>query len=162
MAMQYLIAGALGLALAAFLGGVWTGQHYTALSYEAVLATLQGEAAQAMSDAMAETYSVQKRLDDTKYQLEIQDAQHQTEIQRVLDDNRRLAATVGMRDPGARAGCQGAVPESAGTAAGDHESASAELSREATAFLLGFAADADRVRAQLGACQQWASALGGP
>ena len=63
----------------------------------------------------------------------------------------------GLRDPGKRPDTTSGMGSAQGTTPGNtpNQAADGQLSREATRFLLDFAADADRAAAYANACYEW-------
>lgn len=95
-------------------------------------------------------------------QLEKNHAEASRKIDATLADNRRLARELGgLRDPGRRPSC-GSTQAGAGPAADPAGgSAGAELSDEATEFLLELTAEADRAAEYAQTCHAWAKAAAG-
>lgn len=154
-------------ALAAFLAGSSLSWYLTS-SYKQTQCDAKIEAASALiakaSQKATETALQQERAAVLQLNtLEVEHATVRQSLDQLARENRRLATELGgLRDPG-RSRRDGAVQ---GTAAVSGEpvgpaDAGAKLSDEATAFLLGFAEDADRAASYAAACRDWATVVTG-
>lgn len=144
-----LLVGSFGswLITASYKDAVWT----KAAKVQELKATqmLQTETAKVLAGERERT-----RLNNL---LEKNDVDARAKIEVTLADNRRLVAQLGgLRDPGRRSSChdsQAAVDPARGTAG---DPTGAELSAEASGFLLEFAAEADRAAQYAQTCHAWA------
>jgi hypothetical protein len=136
--------------------------EYKDSKWEAAVSKQKAEAADKLQAATQRAIEAERRQNELADQLEVKHVESQQELDRVLADNRRLARELGgLRDPGRRPSCGGAV--SSGTsAAGQPESGAtgAELSAEASEFLLEFAREADRAAQYAKTCYDWVRQLG--
>lgn len=135
------------------------GDYYRGLECEIAVAAAQHAADRALTDAIQEKAAVESRLADVRYQIEVNNAKRQTEIDEALNVNRRLASSLRLRKPASCPGRADAVPENSGAAAGDNEADPVEFSGACSRFLADLAADADRVREQAVAGRAWAIKL---
>jgi hypothetical protein len=146
--------------LLAILGAAWAGwyygDYYRGLECEIAVAVARHAADRALTEAVQEKAALESRLADARYQIDTDDAQRQTEIDRLRDDNRRLASSLRLREPANCPSRADAVPDSAGASASADEADPAEFSRACARFLTELAADADRVREQAAAGREWA------
>ena len=94
-------------------------------------------------------------------QLEVKHVESERELDKALSTNRRLARELGgLRDPGRRPSCGGTVPTDPTTSSQPETgSTGAELSAEASEFLLEFARDADRAAQYAKTCYDWTQQL---
>lgn len=154
-------------ALAAFLAGSSLSWYFTS-SYKQTQCDAKVEAARAVIAETAQRATAaalqQERLATLQLNtLEVEHATVRQSLDQLARENRRLATELGgLRDPG-RPRRDGAVP---GTPAVSGQPArptdtGARLSDEATAFLLGFAEDADRAASYAAACRDWATVVTG-
>lgn len=157
---QYRILIYLGVLLAAFVSGAGATYRYEENKWHAAIAAQQIEAAAALQQATEAVLVHERRAAELKDKLETENANAQRKIIKTLDDNRKLVAAVGLRDPGAAGGCAVSRDPDA-TGGGKTGASGARLSGPASEFLLTLAADADRVVAQLDACRAWAGAVAG-
>lgn len=108
-----------------------------------------------------EVLALQARNHDAAARLDAQHAQHQSELDKALADNRDLARRLGgLRDPGRRPTGACPVPvttDAASEPAGDP--AAGRLSDEASEFLLEFARQADEAAAYARTCHAWIKTL---
>jgi ribosomal protein S12 methylthiotransferase accessory factor YcaO len=111
--------------LLAILGAAWVGWHYgdyyRGLECEIAVSAARHAADRALTEAIQEKSAVESRLADARYQIDTDDAKRQTEIDRLRDDNRRLASSLRLRKPAHCPSRADTVPDSAGTAASAHE-----------------------------------------
>jgi hypothetical protein len=142
-----------------FGSGWYYGRYYRGLECDIAAAKATEAADETLRKAIQEKASVESRLSAISHQIDTDDAKHQTEIDRMRDDNRRLANTIRLRKPASCPGRADAVPESSGAAAGDNEADPVEFSGACARFLADLAADAERVREQAIAGQKWAVAV---
>lgn len=113
--------------------------------------------AEAIARSTQEARTAEAKARALANQIEVQHHELSQTTERLLADNRRLARQLGgLRDPGTRPGCTSL--SGTAQAAGDtsNPATGAELSEEATEFLLEFAAQADRAADYAWACHEWA------
>lgn len=138
----------------------WTATYKDARWGERLTAQqLAAEQAVRRTQAAAETESRAQQL--YARQLEGQYADATDETKRVRAANVALAERLGgMRDPGKRPACRCPVPApAAATGVPEPSGSGSRLSDEAAAFLLEFAADADRAAHYAVTCRAWAESL---
>jgi hypothetical protein len=148
------------LVAAGLLGSGWYyGRYYRGLECEVEAAKAQHAADQALTEATREKSEVESKLTGIKYQIEVDDAKHQAEIDEALNVNRRLANSLRLRKPAHCPSHTNTLPEGPGAPASGHEADSAEFSIACARVLTELAADADRVREQAIAGRAWAIKL---
>lgn len=135
------------------------GDYYRGLECEIAVAAAQHAADRALTDAIQEKAAVESQLAAISHKIDIDDAKRQTEIDRIRDDNRRLAAAIRLRQPAKCPSGSDAVPENSGAAASADGADPIEFSGACARFLADLAADADRVREQAAAGRAWAIKL---
>lgn len=156
-----------GTALAASLAGAALS-YYVTSSYDHAKCTAKVDSARAViaeaSQKATEAALQQERAAVLQLNtLEVEHATVKHSLDQITRENRRLTTQRGgLRDPGTTRPDRtvpgaAAVPGQPEGAAG----ASARLSDEATAFLLGFAEDADRAASYAAACRDWATVVTG-
>ena len=155
------IALAVGLGAGAFGSWYLTAEYKDSVWGKAV-ADQKVEAAAQLQAATQRVIEVERRHNALADQLEVKHAENQQILDRVLADNRRLARELGgLRDPGRRPSCGGTVPSDTTTTGQPEGGATgAELSAEASEFLLEFAREADRAAQYAKTCYDWAQQLG--
>lgn len=136
--------------------------EYKDNKWEAVIGKQKAEAAGKLQAATQRATKAERRQNELADQLEVKHVENQRELDRVLADNRRLARELGgLRDPGRRPSCGGAMPSDTTTAGQPEGGATgAELSAEASEFLLEFAREADRAAQYAKTCYDWTQQLG--
>jgi len=156
-----LLALAVGLA-AGGLGSWYLTAEYKDSKWEAAAGRQKVEAADLLRAATDRAMKAERQHNELATELEVQHDKNQLALDRALNDNRRLARELGgLRDPGRRPSCGGSVPATAGDAPEPATaSTGAELSAEASEFLLEFARDADRAAEYAGTCHEWARRVG--
>lgn len=156
------IVAALALVWGA-LGSWWLTAEYKDNKWKAKIEAQKVEAARQLQEATQRVIEVERQNNAIATQLEIKNAETQTQLDRVLADNRRLAAQLGgLRDPGRRTSCPSAVPSAAGASQQPSAQASdGRLSAEATNFLLEFAREADRAAEYAATCHEWVKQIDG-
>lgn len=93
----------------------------------------------------------------TRDRLEITNAKNEKRIKVLLGKYNAVIDSGGrLRDPGARTSCPNAAPTDSGSSTDVASGTGAELSAEASRFLLSEAARADSVVGQLNLCKAWA------
>ena len=120
---------------------------------------IERASAKLLADETAKVNEANAKAAKLAEQLEAEHADAMEDISAALSENRRLAAlNRGLRDPGKRPDCSENTVRGPGPAAGIAEGGPAEgrLSAEASDFLLGFAADADRAATYAMTCHEWA------
>jgi hypothetical protein len=144
------------------LGSWYLTAEYKDSKWEAAVGRQKVEAADLLRAATDRAVKAERQHNELATELEAEHDKNQLALDRALNDNRRLARELGgLRDPGRRPSCGGPVPAAAGDAAEPATAATgAELSAEASEFLLEFARDADRAAEYAGTCHEWARRVG--
>lgn len=155
------VALAVGLGAGAFGSWYLTAEYKDSVWGKAVT-DQKVEAAAQLQAATQRAIEAERRHNALADQLEVKHAENQQALDRVLADNRRLARELGgLRDPGRRPSCGGSVPTAAAAASESEGGATgAELSAEASEFLLEFAREADRAAQYAKTCYDWTQQLG--
>lgn len=159
------IAFVVGMALSVPLTWYVTAE-YKAAKYTAAIEKQKKEAAAVLQRETEKVLETERRVAKLKDELELQHAKSIEQVNANLVDNKRLAARLGgLRDPGTRPGCNGAMPAKAKSSA-VHPAPAAEggfpgqgegfLSAEAGQFILEIAAEADRAAVYAQTCHEWA------
>ena len=135
----------------------WLTAEYKDNKWLAKVEAQKVEAAKQLQAATEKVIETERKHNAIATQLEIQNANKQTQLDKVQSDNRRLAAQLGgLRDPGRRQSCPAAVSANTGAAQqSSSEASDGRLSAEATDFLLEFARDADRAAQYANSCYEW-------
>lgn len=135
----------------------WLTAEYKDNKWIAKVEAQKVEAARQLQEATEKVIELERQRNQIATKLEIQNAAKQTELDKALSDNRRLATQLGgLRDPGRRQSCPTALPNATNSTQQPADSSSdARLSAEATEFLLEFAREADRAAQYAGTCYQW-------
>jgi septum formation inhibitor MinC len=135
----------------------WLTAEYKDNKWLAQIEAQKVEAAKQLQVATEKVIEIERKHNAIATQLEIQNANTQTQLDKVQSDNRRLAAQLGgLRDPGRRQSCPNTLPANSGAAKQPAtEAAYSRLSAEATEFLLEFARDADRAAQYANSCYEW-------
>lgn len=138
-------------------GSWWLTAEYKDNKWEAKVSAQKVEAAKQLQAATEKVIETERKHNAIATQLEIQNAEKQSTLDRTLADNRRLAAQLGgLRDPGRRTSCAAADSATGATAQQPPAQASdGRLSAEASEFLLEFARDADRAAQYANTCYEW-------
>ena len=138
-------------------GSGWLTAEYKDNKWIAKVEAQKVEAARQLQEATEKVIELERQRNQIATKLEIQNAEKQTELDKALSDNRRLANQLGgLRDPGRRQSCPTALPNAAATAEQPSAgTADARLSAEASEFLLEFAREADRAAQYASTCYQW-------
>lgn len=163
---------ALGLAVNNWIAGVEQrgydrGKADTTTAYEKRIAEQKKEAAAKLAAALKEKDSTERELRGAKDKLERDYAKARDRIDEQVRISRNLiAASGGLRDPGAGAGRgasgeRAASGDSAGAAGATGHERGTRLSAEASEFLLGEAASANKVVARLQICRAWVERITG-
>ena len=151
-----LVALAIGLGVGAA-GSWYLTSEYKDSKWSAAVEKQKVEAGRQLQSATERAILAERRQNELANQLEVKHVESERKLDQALSDNRRLARELGgLRDPGRRPSCGGSVPADA-TTTGKPEggSAGAELSAEASEFLLEFARDADRAAQYAKTCYDW-------
>lgn len=136
---QYIAIAAILALIGAFAGGEWHGRQSERAKWEARINKERADAAEeARKSERAKQEQVNAALRKQNNELAGINAG-------LLDDLDRLRSRPGRVSEGARPGCQGAT--------------GAELSRRDAEFLVRLAARADRLRAALAACYEYADTV---
>lgn len=162
-----ILAALLGLTVGA-LGSWWLTAEYKDSVWGKAVSDQKVEAGKVLQKETEKVLTAEREASRLKDEMEKQHVESSAKIERTLADNRRLARELGgLRDPGRRSsgGCPApGATEATGSPAG--ETSGAELSAEASWFLLEFAAEADRAAEYAQLCYRWANrpvtALPGP
>ena len=156
-----LLAAILGLGVGA-LGSWYLTAKYKDASWTASIEKQKVKAAEQLQAATDRAISAERRQNELATQLEVKHVESERELDKALSDNRRLARELGgLRDPGRRPSCGNTLPSASTTASQpDSGSTGAELSAEASEFLLEFARDADRAAQYAKTCNAWIKQLG--
>lgn len=138
-------------------GSWWLTAEYKDNKWMAKVEAQKVEAAKQLQVATEQVIATERKHNEIATKLEIQNADKQTQLDKALSDNRRLAVQLGgLRDPGRRASCPSTVPANSGAAKQPETQASdSRLSAEASEFLLEFARDADRAAQYANTCYEW-------
>ena len=155
-----LLAAVLGLGVGA-LGSWYLTAEYKDASWTASIEKQKVKAAEQLQAATDRAISAERRQNELATQLEVKHVESEKELDKALSTNRRLARELGgLRDPGRRPSCGGTVPTDSTTSAQPETgSTGAELSAEASEFLLEFARDADRAAQYAKTCYDWTQKL---
>lgn len=156
-----LIALALGLVVGA-LGGWYLTAKYKDATWTASIDKQKSEAATKLQAATERVITIERQNTELSNKLEKQNVESNQKLDATLADNRRLARELGgLRDPGRRPSCGGTVPTDSTTASQpEGGTTGAELSAEASEFLLEFARDADRAAQYAQTCSFWIQQVG--
>ena len=156
-----IIALAIGLGAGA-IGSWYLTAEYKDASWTASIEKQKVKAAEELQAATDRAISAERRQNELATQLEVKHVESERELDKALSTNRRLARELGgLRDPGRRPSCSGSVPTDSTTASQPESGAAgAELSTEASEFLLEFARDADRAAQYASTCSAWIKQLG--
>lgn len=159
------IAFAVGAALSVPLTWYVTAEYKDA-RYTAVIERQKSEAATVLQRETEKVLAAERKAAKFKDELELQHAQSIEQVNQIMADNRRLAARLGgLRDPGRRPGCDGALPAASEPAAVDPKATAQGrlpdagegfLSADASRFIIDLAAEADRVAIYAQTCHEWA------
>lgn len=156
-----LLATVLGLGVGALVSWYLTAEYKDA-SWTASIEKQKSEAAEVLQEATTRAITAERRQNELTTQLEVKHVESERELDKALSDNRRLARELGgLRDPGRRPSCGDSVPADP-TTSGQPEGGTtgAELSAEASEFLLEFARDADRAAQYAQTCSFWIRQIG--
>jgi hypothetical protein len=155
------LAAAIGLGIGS-LGSWYLTAEYKDASWTASIEKQKVEAAKQLQTATDRAIEAERSQNKLANQLEVKHVESERQLDKALADNRRLARELGgLRDPGRRPSCGGTLSTDS-TTAGQPEggTAGAELSAEASEFLLEFARDADRAAQYASTCSTWIKQLG--
>jgi len=155
-----LLAAAIGLGAGA-LGSWYLTAEYKDASWTASIEKQKVEAAEQLQAATDRAISAERRQKELATQLEVKHVESERELDKALSTNRRLARELGgLRDPGRRPSCGGTVSTDSTTSTQPETGTTgAELSAEASEFLLEFARDADRAAQYAKTCYDWTNQL---
>ncbi|MCK9994470.1 MAG: hypothetical protein Dbin4_02990 [Alphaproteobacteria bacterium] len=133
---------------------------YKDAHYGSVISAQKVEAAAILQAETEKVLSYERRNTELNQKLEMENADANAKINAALASNRRLARELGgLRDPGRRQDCRAAGAPDQSPSTAEPDTAGAELSREASEFLLDFAAEADIAATYAKACRGWAHGL---
>lgn len=155
------LAAAVGLGIGS-LGSWYLTAEYKDASWTASIEKQKVEAAKQLQTATDRVIEIERSQNKLANQLEVKHVESERQLDKALADNKRLARELGgLRDPGRRPSCGGAMPtDSTTTIQPEGGTAGAELSAEASEFLLEFARDADRAAQYATTCSAWIKQLG--
>lgn len=155
-----LITLAIGLVVGV-LGGWYFTAEYKDATWTASIDKQKSEAATKLQAATERALAAERKNNALSNQLEKQHVEATQKLDVVLADNRRLTRELGgLRDPGRRPSCGSSMPsDSTTTGQPEGGTAGAELSAEASEFLLEFARDADRAAQYAQTCRAWIQQL---
>lgn len=156
-----LLIAVIGLCVGA-LGSWYLTAKYKDASWTASIEKQKVEAAGQLQAATDRAISAERRQNELATQLEMKHVESEQKLDAAMAVNRRLARELGgLRDPGRRPSCGGTVPTNS-TTTGQPEGGTtgAELSAEASEFLLEFARDADRAAQYAATCNFWINQIG--
>jgi hypothetical protein len=138
-------------------GSWWLTAEYKDNKWMAKVEAQKVEAARQLQVATEKVIETERKHNAIATQLEIQNAEKQSTLDKALSDNRRLAAQLGgLRDPGRRTSCAAATSTTgAATEQPPAQASDGRLSAEATEFLLEFAREADRAAQYANTCYDW-------
>ena len=144
------------------LGSWYLTAEYKDASWTASIEKQKVKAAEELQTATDRAISAERRQKELADQLEVKHVESERELDKALSTNRRLARELGgLRDPGRRPSCGGTVPTDSTTASQpEGGTTGAELSAEASEFLLEFARDADRAAQYAQTCSFWIQQVG--
>ena len=144
------------------LGGWYLTAEYKDASWTASIEKQKVKAAEELQTTTDRAISAERRQIELADQLEVKHVESERELDKALSTNRRLARELGgLRDPGRRPSCGGTVPTDSTTASQpEGGTTGAELSAEASEFLLEFARDADRAAQYAQTCSFWIQQVG--
>lgn len=151
-----LAALAVGL-LAGSLGSWYLTAEYKDSKWGKAVADQKVEAAKVLQAETERALTTERKNTELNNNLEKHHAEANRTIETTRADNRRLARELGgLRDPGRRPSCSS--PQSGIVAPADPATgtAGAELSAEASEFLLELTAEADRAAEYARTCHDWA------
>lgn len=152
-------------ALAGLLIGGGASWYFTAdykdASWKTEISAQKAEADKQLEAAKERTQKVEKRAIELANSVEVLNGQHEKKLKDVYAVNRRLTAELGgLRDPGRRPSSANTVPSnSTAPAQSETETTGAQLSAEASEFLLEFARQADEAAQYATTCYTWANQL---
>lgn len=155
------LAAAIGLGIGS-LGSWYLTAEYKDASWTASIEKQKVEAAKQLQAATNRAIEAERSQNKLANQLEVKHVESERQLDKALADNRRLARELGgLRDPGRRPSCGGTVPTDSTTSSQpEGGTTGAELSEEASEFLLEFARDADRAAQYASTCSAWIKQLG--
>jgi hypothetical protein len=155
-----LVALAIGLGVGA-VGSWYLTAEYKDAAWTASIEKQKVKAAEQLQAATDRAISAERRQNELSTQLEVKHVESERELDKALSTNRRLVRELGgLRDPGRRPSCGGTVPTDSTTSAElEAGTTGAELSAEASEFLLEFARDADRAAQYAKTCYDWTKQL---
>lgn len=151
-----IIAGAVGLLIGSLSAGFYV-RSVVNDKWNAKIAQQKIEAAAQLQKATIKVLETERKFAKLSTELEVQNEISKNRLEAVTDTNRRLAvANGGLRDPGRRAGCSCPLPGNAGaTSSAQSQTTGAQLSTEATEFLLTLTKEADDAAVYAQTCHNW-------
>lgn len=129
--------------------------------YDAKISKANEKSSEELAKALTKAITAERSYNELATKVEVQHAEDKKELDRILVDNQRLARELGgLRDPGRKASCRPTVPADTSTTVSTVDQTSdANLSAEATEFLLEFAREADRAAEYAKTCHDWVQPL---
>lgn len=154
------LAAAIGLGIGS-LGSWYLTAEYKDASWTASIEKQKVEAAKQLQAATDRAIEAERSQNKLANQLEVEHVESERQLDKALADNRRLARELGgLRDPGRRPSCNATVSTNSTTSSQpEGGTTGAELSAEASEFLLEFARDADRAAQYAKTCYDWTQQL---
>lgn len=112
-----------------------------------------------LTDAVEQVRQIEKQHALITTQMEVENGQLKEQIDSIYTENRRLTRDLnGLRDPGTRVTNHCTVSSGTTTTSGSNDQTTgAQLSDEASEFLLTFANDSDKVALYAQTCYKWIS-----
>jgi hypothetical protein len=134
--------------------------HYTAKYkdgvYEQKIHEIEKAANEAIQKEKDRSLKTEHELIAARDNLEVKNAENEKRVKDLLAKyNSAVDSGVRLRDPGTRPSCQNAMPADSAAPANASNGSGAELSEEASRFLLAEAARADAVVNELNLCKAW-------
>lgn len=146
-----------GLIAAAWLGTIGATWHLSGLSHEAEMSKIRETAASELSAQVGKVLEKEREIKTLQTKIEKDFIVYEEKlITANTRFNARLNDAFRLRDPNAT-GCTPSSPS--GTTTASDGPRGSELSKEATGFLWGESARADRVAGRLALCQQYVEVL---
>lgn len=156
-------AAALAIAILVVLSAVAGASWYFTAEYKdatwtAAIEKQKVEAAAQLQIATEDVLKKERAATQRNINLEIENGKANVKINTILSNNRKLARELGgLRDPGRRPSCINAMPADNPAGVSADPAAEGRLSDQASEFLLGFAAEADRAAEYALTCHVWAN-----
>lgn len=155
-----ILAFVLGALLAT--AGTWRlTRNYVDGQWRAEVSKQKSEAAKQLQEAADKVLTAERKASALSTEIGVKDEIQRRELDAIGRENRRLVTELGgLRDPGRRPSCGGpATPTAVATAPAGATADPANLSDEASEFLLELTRDADEVARYAATCHQWIKGL---